>query len=157
MKNVLLPILFLLVSNYGFSQKLQKEDFVEDLTYLKKTLPVKHTNLFAKISESSFNAHIDRLIAKAERLNYESFLAELFKLTVKIGDEHTFVEAKFTRTLPVKFTALKEGLFVTSIDSAHSSLLGAKLLGFNNHTITDIISSFKEIIQSENPSYFNVY
>ncbi|NNU34578.1 hypothetical protein HK413_11690 [Mucilaginibacter sp. S1162] len=127
MKKTILPILFALISSTCFSQTLSKADFIEDLEFLKKTLPVKHTNLFAKITRPDFEKKVDAIINKADALNYETFTAELFKLTVSIGDEHTFVEAKFTKVLPIKFEFFKEGIFVTGIDSTKSGLLQTKV------------------------------
>lgn len=155
MKKTILPILFTLISSTCFSQTLSKTDFTEDLAFLKKTLPEKHTNLFAKITRSNFEAKVDAIAAKADALNYETFTAELFKLTVNIADEHTFIEPKFTKILPIQFELFKEGLFVTGIDSANSALLQAKLIAINNQSTAKVIALFKEAIQSENLSYFD--
>jgi hypothetical protein len=155
MKKTIIPILLVLISSTCFSQTLSKADFIEDLEFLKKTLPVKHTNLFAKITQPNFEKKIDAIISKADALNYETFTTELFKLTVSIGDEHTFVEPKFTEVLPIQFELFKEGLFVTGIDSANSALLRTKLVAINNQSVSNIISLFKKAIQSKNQSYFD--
>jgi hypothetical protein len=155
MKKTIILILFVLISSTCFAQTLSKADFIEDLAFLKKTLPVKHTNLFAKITQPDFKAKVDAITRKADALNYETFTAELFKLMVSIGDEHTFVEPKFTKIFPIKFELFKEGLFVTGIDSTESSFLQAKLVAINNHSINKVISLYKEVIQSENQSYFD--
>ncbi|MES2515907.1 MAG: hypothetical protein V4580_17260 [Bacteroidota bacterium] len=155
MKKTTILILFVLISGTSFSQTLSKADFKEDLEFLKRTLPAKHTNLFAKITLPNFETKVDVIISKADALNYETFTTELFKLTVSIGDEHTFVEPKFTKILPIQFGLFKEGFFITGIDSVNSTFLQAKLLAINNHSITNIISLFKEVIQSENQSYFD--
>ncbi|WP_410220727.1 hypothetical protein [Pedobacter sp.] len=155
MKKTIILTLFVLIGHTCFSQTLSKADFIEDLEFLKKTLPVKHTNLFAKITQPNFETKVDTIINKAGSLNYETFTAELFKLMVSIGDEHTFVEAKFTKILPIQFELFKEGLFVTGIDEANSNLLQAKLIAINNQSTANVTSLFKEVIQSENQSYFD--
>ncbi|HMI04858.1 MAG TPA: hypothetical protein VK541_20385 [Pedobacter sp.] len=155
MKKTFISILFALISGTCFSQTLSKVDFIEDLEFLKKTLPVKHTNLFAKITQPDFEAKVGAIISRADNLNYETFTTELFKLMVSIGDEHTFVEPKFTKVLPIQFGLFKEGLFVTGIDSANSAFLQAKLVAINNNSVNNVISLFKEVIQSENQSYFD--
>lgn len=155
MKKTIILTLFVLIGHTCFSQTLSKADFIEDLEFLKKTLPVKHTNLFAKITQPNFETKVDAIINKAGSLNYETFTAELFKLMVSIGDEHTFVEAKFTKILPIQFELFKEGLFVTGIDEANSNLLQAKLIAINNQSTANVTSLFKEVIQSENQSYFD--
>ena len=155
MKNTILTVLFALISGTIFSQSLSKTDFIADLEFLKKTLPVKHTNLFAKITQPNFEANVNAMISKAGNLNDETFITELFRLTLSIGDEHTFVEPKFTKVLPIQFGLFKEGFFVTGIDSNKSAFLQAKLVAINNQSIIHVISLFKEVIQSENQSYFD--
>ncbi|MCJ0743132.1 S41 family peptidase [Pedobacter montanisoli] len=155
MKKIIVLIFFTLIAHFGFAQSLSKADFIEDLEFLKKTLPIKHTNLFAKITQANFKTKVDAVISKAGALDYETFTTELFKLMVSIGDEHTFVEPKFTKILPIQFELFKEGLFVTGIDEANSDLLQAKLIAINNQSTANVISLFKEIIQSENQSYFD--
>ena len=155
MKKTILPIVFACISATCFAQSLSKGDFIEDLEYLKKTLPTRHTNLFAKIDSPTFVKKIDAIEAKAGSLNYETFSAELFKLTVAIGDEHTFIERKFTQILPIQFDLFREGLFVTGIDPTNSTLLNSRLVAINDQPVSKVIALFKEAIQSENQSYFD--
>ncbi|WP_412465535.1 hypothetical protein [Pedobacter sp. KLB.chiD] len=158
MKNInkiLLSFLFLLSIKVCFSQSLSQNDFIEDLEYIKKTLPIKHTNLFAKIDSLAFIKKIDMIEIRTGTLDYESFSAELFKLTVAIGDEHTFIERKFTKILPIQFELFKEGIYVTRIDTTNKAMLYSKLSAINNIPVNHIITLFKEVILSENQSYFN--
>lgn len=158
MKNIskiLLSLLFVFTSNMCFSQSLSQSDFIEDLEYIKKTLPSKHTNLFAKIDSLAFIKKIDMIEIKTGSLDYESFSTELFKLTVAIGDEHTFIERKFTKILPIQFELFKEGIYVKRIDTTNKAMLYSKLFAINNIPVDKIINLFKEVIFSENQSYFN--
>jgi hypothetical protein len=127
------------------------------LEYFKNTLPQKHTNLFKKISKTEFENGIDKIASKAEQLNYETFTAELFKLVVSIGDEHTRIEPTYTMILPIKFEIYKEGIFAIGVDSNALGLLPAKLIAINNHPMEEIIRRCKTVIQNENRSYFEVY
>ncbi|WP_276090295.1 S41 family peptidase [Pedobacter sp. JY14-1] len=154
MKKTILSVLFAFACSFCFSQALSGKDFLEDLEFLRKNLPVKHANLFAKISQQDFDAKIDAIAAKANGLDYETFAAELFKLTVNIRDEHTFIEPTYTRVLPIRFERFKEGLFVTGIDPENSALLRCRLAAINSTSTSGIVTAFKEAIQSENPSYF---
>jgi hypothetical protein len=47
-------ILLIFVSISVYYQEFTKDDFLENLEYIRQTLPKKHTNLFAKISRSEF-------------------------------------------------------------------------------------------------------
>lgn len=159
MKKYLLFIacLFILFSSESFSQRLTKKQLLEDLAYYRDTLPVKHKNLFNKISKTEFENKVARVAGKIDTLNYETFMVELFKLNVSIGDEHTRIEPKFKTALPVAFTAFDDGIFVTGIDREQSIALSSKLRAINGHPIDEINRKFKEVIKSDNPSYFETY
>ncbi|ATP55981.1 hypothetical protein CPT03_05630 [Pedobacter ginsengisoli] len=155
MKKTIIAILFVLISDLSFSQTLSKTDFMEDLEFLKKTLPVKHTNLFAKINSSQFENKVDQVSMRSNGFDQNRFIAELFKLTKSIGDEHTFIEVDFSKVLPIQFELFKEGLFVVGIDSANALALNSKLESINGHPVSEVMARFKEIIQYENPAYFD--
>jgi len=155
MKKTIITILFALTSTACISQTLSKADFMEDLEFLKKTLPAKHTNLFARIDSNQFKKKIDQVAMRSNGFDRNRFIVELFKLTKSIGDEHTFVEVDFTKVLPIQFELFKEGLFVVGIDSANAPVLNSKLESINGHPVSEVIAHFKEIIQDENPMYFD--
>ena len=138
-----------------FSQTLSKADFTEDLEYLKKTLPVKHINLFAKIDRGQFENKVDEVSMRANGFDRNRFIVELFRLTKTIGDEHTFVEVDFTKVFPIQFELFKEGLFIVGIDSANASVLNSKLESINGHPVSEVKARFKQIILHENPMYFD--
>ena len=64
MKKIMIFVLCSFIGSTCFSQTLSKADFIEDLEYLKKTLPVKHTNLFAKITSPAFETKVNSIINK---------------------------------------------------------------------------------------------
>ena len=74
MKKTILSFLFALFILPGLAQTLSKADFLEDLEYLKKTLPVKHTNLFAKISKVEFEQKVDQ--THKESIDYHAALRQ---------------------------------------------------------------------------------
>lgn len=155
MKKSFITVLFALISGACVAQTLSKADFMEDLEFLKKTLPVKHANLFAKIDRSQFENKVDRVSMRSNGFDQNRFIVELFRLTKSIGDEHTFTEVDFTKVLPIQFGLFKEGLFIVGIDSANASVLNSKLESINGHPVSEALARFKEIIQHENPAYFD--
>lgn len=147
-------LLGLACSNLCFAQQLTTADYLEDLQYLRDTLPQRHINLFAKVSRADFNQKIDAMASLLMNMDREAFITELFKLPVAIGDEHTHIEATFTRMFPIRFEKFSEGVFVTATDSANTDLELCRLTGIDGHPITEVASRFKAIIQSGNPSFF---
>lgn len=152
-----LAVLSILISNCCFSQNLTKKELLEDLMYYRDTLPVKHKNLYDKISKAEFEKKVAMIASKIDTLNYETFMVELFKLNVSIGDEHTRIEPRFRLALPIKFEMFDDGIFVTSIDPQKSACLLSKLTAINGHPIDEINRKFKEVIKDDNKSYFEIY
>lgn len=155
MKKALIFCLIFMSSVPGFCQRLSKADYLADLQYLKDTLPKRHINLYAKIPKADFDKKIDEIGSRLSNPDNETFTVELFKLVVAIGDEHTHIEPVFTKIAPVRFSKFTEGIYVTATDGANADILLYRLTGINGHPIADVISRFKEIIQSENPSFFD--
>jgi hypothetical protein len=149
-------LVMLLITSTSMAQKPNKSDFLEDLAYLKTTLPKKHINLFSKISEKDFNAKVEAIEKNADSLNYETFVAELLKLIVAIGDEHTFVEMNYPKVLPIKFEWFKEGIYITGVDAKYAYVMLGKLTAINGISIDEISNRFKAVILNENKSYFEV-
>lgn len=155
MKKIISLCFILFQSGVVFSQQLSKADYLADLQYLKDTLPKRHINLFAKISKADFEQTIAAMASRLTNPDMETFTVELFKLPVAIGDEHTHIEPVFTKVAPIRFDKFSEGIFVTAGDSANADILLYRLDGINGHPIGEVISRFKTIIQSGNPSFFD--
>lgn len=152
-----LIVLSLLISNIATAQQLTGKQLLEDLMYYRDTLPVKHTKLYDKITKAEFEHKVSMLASKVDTLNYETFMIELFKLNASIGDEHTRVEPKFNLALPIKFEMFEDGIFVTGIDAKSAAYLKNKLIAINGHPVDEINRKFKEVIKTDNTSYFEVY
>ncbi|MFA6276181.1 MAG: S41 family peptidase [Pedobacter sp.] len=156
MNKIIGAFLILFTTSSCFAQELSKADFLEDLVYLKTTLPQRHINLFSKISEKDFNAKVAEIELKADSLNYDTFTAELFKLIVAIGDEHTSISPNYAKILPIKFEQFAEGIYVTGIDAKAVNLMLGKLTAINGISMEEISKRFRTVILHENPSYFSV-
>ncbi|MFT3910972.1 MAG: hypothetical protein QM737_16250 [Ferruginibacter sp.] len=149
-------ILFLFCFTKLNGQQLTPQQFIEDLEFLKKELPAKHKNLFAKISEKKFNYKIEAIKQKSKNLNNESLEIELFKLIKEIGDEHTRIEPVYKTTFPVEFDSFEEGIFVVNTDQLHADLLYKKLSGIENNSMKELKRGFQKIIKTDNQSYFDI-
>jgi len=142
---------FSLLAQNDMSKRLS-----EDLNYFRSELPKQHKNLFSKISEKEFYDKVTSIESKITLLNDETFANELFKLIVSIGDEHTRIKPPFKKTILIEFEKFSDGIFVIGIDSIHQSYLLTKLVAINNIPIDTVIKYFKEVIKSDNNSYFEV-
>jgi len=138
-------------------QRLGKKELLADLMYYRDTLPVKHKNLFNKISKAEFEQKVAAVAGNIDSLNEESFMIALYKLNVSIGDEHTRIEPRFKQGLPIQFTTFNDGIFVTGIAPPQSAMLLWKLIAINGHPIDEINQRFREVFKADNASYFEIY
>lgn len=157
LKYLILFTSLFLISIKANGQELTSSQYIEDLEFLKRELPKRHKNLFAKTSEEIFNDKVEIIKKKSKSLNDESFEIELYKLIKEIDDEHTRIEPIYKTVFPVKFDFFKEGVFVTSTDISNSNLLYKKLNGIENSSLKEITEKFKNIVKTDNQSYFKVY
>jgi hypothetical protein len=153
---LLLFLMMLVISNCQ-AQQLQPGQLLEDLNYFKDTLPVKHKNLFSKISKTNFESRIAAIASNINNLNTESFIAELFKLNVSIGDEHTNLFLTYPLRFPFQSALFDEGMVILAADSANQKLLLSRIIAIDGQSITAIDEKFTTVIKQDNPSYFKVW
>ena len=151
MKKILILSLFL-CSCVLFSQNLTKEQLKQDLDTFKIKLPLKHKNLFAKISKEDFEKNIGKLEKKLGNLSKEEFEIELAKIIKKVGDEHTIVVPNFTNLFPLEVAFFKEGIFYTTKNS--NGLTYGKVKKIGKNSTNSVLRKFKTVIQNENEYYF---
>ncbi|MBO9729577.1 MAG: hypothetical protein J7623_13145 [Chitinophaga sp.] len=152
-----IALLFFVITKDTIAQHLTTDALRQDLKYYKDTLPAKHVKLYNKITKAQFDDRIATIAAKLDTLTEEGFMIELFRLNAAIGDEHTRIEPKFTLSLPIKFEIFKEGIFVTGILPEDSSYLSCKLVAINGWSVDAVNRKFKEVIKTDNQSYFEIY
>ncbi|NMN37037.1 S41 family peptidase [Pedobacter sp. SG918] len=157
MKNIscFLFIIFSLCTTYTSAQT-SKNIFSDDLKFYKDSLPVKHKNLFAKLSKPEFNAMITHLEAQTAGISAEKFYVEIMKIQAAIGDEHSTIIPPYTTKYPVKFERFDDGLVVTSTDEANKQLLLSKVIRIGDKTLSEAEKAVSPVIISGNIPYFNV-
>ena len=125
-----------------------------DLDYLYSTLKSNHPNLFANTPETSFEARkaeIERRLATESSFDFSldcSSLAALAK------DSHTNVSlgsSGYNLHICLFDLDLYDGVWVLStIDSAHSSLLGSQVTAINGFSMDQILEKFGTILSADN-------
>jgi len=139
----------------GWGQSIEIIDWKTDLNYLKTVLPALHSNLFNKITAEEFNAGIDRLIAKSEKIAHDDMIIKIEQLLVKVGDSHTgsnFLNRISKKILPFVLYQYEEGIFIVGATEEEKAILGNKIIGFNGIDIRQIMDSLKTVIVAENES-----
>lgn len=133
------------------NDSISKKQWIKDLEFMRKSLPKKHINLFAKITEEEFNNEINKLENNIGNLSSEEITVNIMELMAKIGDSHTtIVNYKSNTVYPIKSYWFKEGLFVTNVDREYKDILGFKIVKINNIPVEEVMGRVKKLIPHEN-------
>ena len=144
----------------------------DDLSFVKKSLPETHAQLFHSISEPEFNASIDLLGERVPELSHQEIIVELSAIVASINDGHTrltlpmvegsdfFAGHSTTPTpkdpsmlfnhYPVRFYIYKDGLFVRKIAAEHSEFAGAKVIRIGRLSADDAMSEVSRVVHRDN-------
>jgi hypothetical protein len=70
---------------------LSHEQWHQDLAFLARELPKRHANAFHFISRERFEAEVDQLNGKLDRLNSDEIYVGMNRIVNLIGDGHTYI------------------------------------------------------------------
>lgn len=152
-------------------EKLTKEQWQEDLTFIEKTIIQKHRYPFRKISRTTLARRVQRLKGLIPQLEDYEIIVEMARLVALIGDGHSRLSlpvkeeesiqshhpttgakspiAAF-RQLPLKFHYFSDGLFITEARDGYKNLLGMKVLAFDKNTTRKVLQTLKMVIHKDN-------
>lgn len=123
-------LLTLAASAYTQSQglSLSHEQWHQDLAFLARELPKRHANAFHFISRERFEAEVDQLNGKLDRLNSDEMYVGMDRIVNLIGDGHTYIRvptdnAKF----PIDLQRFGEEYRVIATTSQYEKALGTRL------------------------------
>lgn len=124
-----------------------------DLALLKREVPARHPGAFANISRAQWDSAVASLSGRIPRLTQNERVIEVFRLIAFLGDAHSAVQPtpnlKF-RYYPLELYQFEDGLFVRRADSAHQSLVGARVVRIGKRTADEAMAAAAGIIPHEN-------
>jgi len=124
-----------------------------DLQLLAKEFPARHPAPFLNITRAQWDSAVTRLDRRLPALNQDQTLVSFFQLVALPGDAHTTVQPNPARPLhyyPIEIYSFEDGLFVRRADSAHASLVGARVVSFGNASSDEAMARVATIIPHEN-------
>jgi hypothetical protein len=127
----------------------------EDLAFLRKEMPAHHANLFHDMSPTQFDSALNSIGTRLPAMARHQAIVELQKLDAMVGDGHSNVSPWRDsvigfHTLPVALYWFEEGIIVRAADSAHASLLGARLVMINGVPIDSVVARIRPLISHDN-------
>jgi hypothetical protein len=128
--------------------------WVNDITYLEKTLPEVHKNLFFHLSEEEFHRQLAELKDKVPGYTDEQIEIELSVILAGIGDTHTGSSISAEYRYPLEFHWFAEGIYVTGADKEYEELLDARVITINGQKIEEAANKLRPVLGAANESWF---
>jgi hypothetical protein len=129
----------------------------QDVDYLAAELPRLHANLFFRISRAEFDAVVGPVRASTDRASDHEIVAGLMRIAAAAGDGHTTVYrwSRFS-LLPLAFTRLAGGLYVTSASAGLASVLGTRVVAVGEVPVGELEARAAPYVSHENTAWLRV-
>src|SRR5262245_8173138 len=106
----------------------------EDLRFMAQEMPRRHRNLFHTMTRAQFDAAVAALDRRIPSLQRHQIIVEMARIAAMVGDGHTNIaptrDSKIGfRTYPIRLYLFSDGLYVRAADTAHTDLVGARVVG----------------------------
>lgn len=144
-----------LVGLVDTSRMSRDEGWRFDLQFLAREIKRRGYDPFRRISREEFDATVKRVHEAIPRLTDLQISIEFMKFVAKGSDGHTMVfgfweRPEFLQTIPVDLFLFEEGLFITMADLRYEDLLGAQVLRFGGHSISEVLQALDPLISRDN-------
>jgi len=138
------------IKSYLVQKELTPEQWREDVDFLAKELPKKHKNLYHNISDSEFQAQIEKLKAKLPSMEQSEILVSLMKIIASVSDSHTTLGYRPQRALPLMLYWFKDGIAILNTTAEYKEILYGKITAIGNTSIEDVVAVLTAVIPHEN-------
>jgi len=128
--------------------------WVNDITYLEKTLPQVHKNLFFHLSKEEFHRQLEELKNKIPDCTDEQIEIELNVILAGIGDTHTGSSIGAEYRYPLEFHWFAEGIYVTRTNKEYVELLDARVITLNGKKIEEVTNKLRPVLGEANESWY---
>lgn len=132
----------------------RNEKWIQDINYLKDTLPKLHKNLYFMTSEKEFLEKLEELKKKVPELTDEQINIEMSLIVSGMGDTHTNVNKGFEESYPLQLYWYEEGIYIVNTDINHKDILNTRLISINDMPIEEVAEKFKPFFVGANENWF---
>lgn len=109
----------------------------EDLAFLARELPKRHANAFHSISPEQFEAQVNELDHKLDRLNPDKIYVGMDRIANLIGDGHTYVRfPEDYANLPIDIGRFGDDYRIVATANGNEKALGARVIQIENTPVT---------------------
>ncbi|MEN6327534.1 MAG: peptidase S41 [Syntrophomonas sp.] len=128
--------------------------WLNDITYLEKTLPKAHKNLYFHLSEQEFHQQLAELKKKVSTYSDEQLEIALNVILAGIGDTHTGSSIGSEYRYPLELHWFAEGIYITGTSKEYQELLDARIITLNGRKIEEAAEMLRPILAGANESWF---
>jgi tetratricopeptide (TPR) repeat protein len=108
----------------------------------------------AEFTEREFDTRVKQLGDSIPTLSDNQIEAAFMRLIASLGDGHSewagVVRPNAANSLPLKFEAFQEGLYITAAEPIYRALLGARVLSFDGHPTHQVIADVSPYLSRDN-------
>ncbi|HEX6573508.1 MAG TPA: hypothetical protein VF042_00940 [Gemmatimonadaceae bacterium] len=133
----------------------QVRQWREDIEFVRREAPARHANLFHDMTQGQFDSALTSIETRLPTLARHQVIVELQKVAAMIKDGHSNIgpwrdSLIAFHTLPVALYWFDDGLRVRAADSAHKSLLGARVTRIGSLDVDSAIARVTPLISRDN-------
>ncbi|TEB15610.1 Peptidase family S41 [Pelotomaculum sp. FP] len=141
-------------STKPYLAKDRETRWVNDITYLEKTLPKVHKNLYFHLSEQEFHQQLEELKKKVPAYSDEQIEIALSVILAGIGDTHTGSSIGSEYRYPLELHWFAEGIYITGSSKEYQELLNARIITLNGQKIEKAANTLRPLLAGANESWF---
>jgi hypothetical protein len=130
-------------------------DWLADLDFLKREMPLRHRNLYHDSDSAAFARQFSELRRDLPSMSTAQRVAGLLRLGSMVHDAHSGIAgippSLTFESLPIVVYLYDDGLFVQAADSGNASLVGARIVSIGEVSADSAIRLASAVTDASNP------
>ncbi|UCE20155.1 MAG: tetratricopeptide repeat protein [Gemmatimonadota bacterium] len=161
-KNHLLSLVLLLCTfsmvHTQNSTQFTRQQWLEDLNWVTKTLRDKHPDIFYRISKDDFERTVAQAEQKIRNSHFEEeCLTAIRQVVASLRDGHTSLNANnlqgYSDIFPVRLYEFTDGIFITGIAEEHAKYIGSRVIKIGQLSAEEAFKRAGTLAYADNDFY----
>lgn len=143
-------------TNVNLKSKISQEEYEKTIKEVENFLLENHV-IFNNTSREEFSIECDKFIKNKKEHTIIDTLVDLKLIISSLKQGHLGLESNyFTEILPIKLSEFSDGVYITTSYKNDIDILGSKLLGINDISITEVESKLFKYAYGENKNFRHI-
>ena len=143
-------------TNVNLKSKISQEEYEKTIKEVENFLLENHV-IFNNTSREEFSIECDKFIKNKKEHTIIDTLVDLKLIISSLKQGHLRLESNyFTEILPIKLSEFSDGVYITTSYKNDIDILGSKLLGINDISITEVESKLFKYAYGENKNFRHI-